>query len=168
MRYFITGFMGSGKTYLGGLWAAKHGLAFYDLDTLIEEEERMAVAAIFSERGEDYFREKEAAILRNTDKFENCIIACGGGTPCFFDNMDWMNRNGTTLFLDDDVENIYRHIILERELRPLLPATDEEGLKSFIRQKKSERLKFYEQAQIILHSEDLNPEGFNNIIDQLI
>jgi shikimate kinase len=165
MRYFITGFMGSGKTYLGCLWAAKHGLAFYDLDALIEEEERMAVAGIFKQRGEDYFREKEAAILRNTDRFHDCIIACGGGTPCFYDNIDWMNRNGVTIFLDAGVDDIYKHIMLEKELRPLLPDTDEEGIKNFIRLKKSERLHFYEQAQIILQDEDLTAEGFNTIVE---
>ena len=165
MRYFIIGFMGSGKTYLGGLWAAKHGLTFYDLDTLIEEEERMNVAEIFKRRGEDYFREKEAAVLRNTDRFHDCIIACGGGTPCFYDNIDWMNRNGVTIFLDAGVEAIYAHIMPQKALRPLLPDTDEEGLKNFIRLKKSERLHFYEQAQIILQDEDLTTEGFNTIIE---
>ena len=165
MRYFIIGFMGSGKTYLGSLWAAKYGLTFYDLDALIEEEERMAVAEIFKQRGEDYFREKEAAILRNTDRFHDCIIACGGGTPCFYDNIDWMNRNGVTIFLDADIDTIYKHIMLEKALRPLLPDTDEEGLKNFIRLKKSERLHFYEQAQIILQDEDLTPEGFNTIME---
>jgi shikimate kinase len=165
MRYFIIGFMGSGKTHLGGLWAAKHGLTFYDLDALIEEEERMPVAEIFKQRGEDYFREKEAAILRNTDRFHDCIIACGGGTPCFYDNIDWMNRNGVTIFLDAGVEDMYTHIMHEKALRPLLPDTDKEGLKNFIRLKKSERLHFYEQAQIILQDEDLTPEGFNTIIE---
>lgn len=164
MRYFLIGFMGSGKTYLGGIWAAQHGLAFYDLDTLIAEEERMNIPEIFATMGEDYFREKEAAILRNTDRFDDCIIACGGGTPCFYDNMNWMNRYGVTIFLDESDDNIYHRILREPALRPLLPTTEEEPLKNFIRLKKSERLQFYNRAQITLQSENLNAAGFTAFI----
>ncbi len=83
MRIFLTGFMGAGKSFLGKLWAEDNDMAFYDLDTLIEEEERTSIDKIFAEKGEGYFREREAAILRNTERFENAIIACGGGVPCF-------------------------------------------------------------------------------------
>ncbi|MCY7290920.1 MAG: shikimate kinase [Ferruginibacter sp.] len=118
MRIFLIGFMGAGKSFLGKLWADDNGIPFYDVDTLIEEEERMSISEIFSTFGEAYFREKEAAVLRNTDRFENAIIACGGGAPCYFDNMQWMNKNGITVFLNETEEQIYHHIKNDKKARP--------------------------------------------------
>ena len=164
MRYFLTGFPGSGKTRLGVLWAAKNGLQFYDLDILIEEEERKTVAEIFEAYGEGYFRELEAAMLRNTDRFENCIIACGGGTPCFFDNMQWMNRNGITVFLDQDEEIIFSHLRNDPKVRPLIADKDDGALKDYIIQERLSRLPFYRASTYTLKPDSLNAEGFEQII----
>ena len=161
MRIYLTGFMGAGKTFLGKLWAEDNSLSFFDLDLLIEDEERMSVEKIFSTYGEDYFREKEAAVLRNTDRFDDCIIACGGGTPCFFDNMQWMNKTGVTVFLHESPENIFHHIINEKKMRPLLKSQTAESLPVFIEEKLNERIPFYSQSKISLPSEHLNRNGFN-------
>ena len=167
MRIYLTGFMGAGKTFLGRLWAEDNSLRFFDLDVLIEAEERMSTEKIFSTYGEDYFREKEAAALRNTDRFDNCIIACGGGTPCFFDNMQWMNKTGITVFLDETAENIFHHIINEKKIRPLLKSQTAESLPEFIQQKLTERLPFYTQSNISLSADHLNRNGFNFILKQI-
>lgn len=163
MRIFLNGFMGAGKSFLGKLWAEDNGLPFYDLDRLIEEEERMSIEKIFLTYGENYFREKEAAVLRNTDRFTKCVIACGGGTPCFFDNILWMNKNGITVFLDEAPENIYHHIINDKQCRPLLKATPTETLMSLISEKLTERLPYYGQCKITLHPGQLNRNGFAEI-----
>lgn len=168
MRYFLTGFPGSGKTHLGSIWAAKNGLVFYDLDELIEEEERKSVAEIFAAYGEGYFRELEAAMLRNTDRFENCIIATGGGTPCFFDNMQWMLRYGTTIFLDQSEEAIFSNLKNNAGLRPLITATDDEGLRNFIRTEREKRLPFYTQSNYTITSQNLDEQGFQQFINQTI
>jgi shikimate kinase len=123
MRIFLIGFMGAGKSYLGKQWAEDNGMLFYDLDTLIEIEERKTIEKIFSENSEAYFRELEAAVLRNTERFDNAIIACGGGAACFFDNMHWMNKNGVTVFLNETIENIFHHLINDKKQRPLLLET---------------------------------------------
>ena len=167
MRIYLTGFMGAGKTFLGKLWAEDNSLIFFDLDLLIEDEERMSVEKIFSTYGEDYFREKEAAVLRNTDRFDDCIIACGGGTPCFFDNMQWMNKTGVTVFLNENTENIFHHIINEKMMRPLLKSQTAESLPVFIEEKLNERIPFYSQSKISLPSEHLNRNGFNFILNQI-
>ena len=167
MRIYLTGFMGAGKTFLGKLWAEDNSLSFFDLDLLIEDEERMSVEKIFSTYGEDYFREKEAAVLRNTDRFDDCIIACGGGTPCFFDNIQWMNKTGVTVFLNESPENIFHHIINEKKMRPLLKSQTAESLPVFIEEKLNERIPFYSQSKISLPSEHLNPNGFNFILNQI-
>jgi shikimate kinase len=163
MKIFLLGFMGSGKSYLGKLWAANNNLAFYDLDKLIEEEERMTIENIFSTKGEDYFREREAAILRNTERYENAIIACGGGTPCFFDNMHWMQKNGVTVFLNQSTDNILLYLINEKSHRPLIASYDRVALKNYIIKKLEERLPFYNRSNIILSSEQLNQNGFTFI-----
>ncbi len=165
MRIFLIGLPGSGKTYLGKLWAEDNGLLFYDLDELIEQEERMSVEKIFALNGEDYFREKEAAVLRNTDRFENCIVACGGGTPCFFDNAEWMNRNGVTVFLDEDRETILHHLLNDKKIRPLVQGKDAGELKQYLEFKYTERFPFFRRCQITLLPEQLNRTGFDHIIN---
>ncbi len=160
MKIFLIGFMGAGKSYLGKLWANDHKIPFYDLDSLIEEEERITIEEIFSTYGEDYFREKEAAALRNTDKLENAIIACGGGTACYFDNMQWMNKNGTTVFLNETEENIYKHLRNDKKVRPLIIEQDEGGIQSFIKNKLAARISHYNESQVILPSHQLNEDGF--------
>ena len=155
--------MGAGKSFLGKLWGEMHAIPFYDLDTLIEEEERKTVENIFEVFGEDYFREREAAVLRNTDRFENCIIACGGGTPCFFDNMHWMNKTGVTVFLNETERNIYDHLKKDDKVRPLINNLDEETLQLFIKNKLQSRIAFYNQSRIVLQSDQLNKEGFSII-----
>lgn len=160
MKIFLIGFMGSGKSYLGKLWADANQLPFYDLDYLIEEDERMTVDKIFATYGEDYFREKEAAALRNTDRFTNSIIACGGGTPCYFDNMHWMNKNGVTVFLNETEDNIYKNVQNDKKVRPLTLGQDEKNLRSFITNKLKDRFTFYNQSKITLLSHQLSEEGF--------
>lgn len=159
--------MGSGKSFLGKLWAEDNAIPFYDLDLLIEQEERMTIEKIFSTYGEDYFREKEAAVLRNTDRFENGIIACGGGTPCYFDNMQWMNKNGITVFLNETVLQIHHHIMNDKKVRPLIYAQDPATLLTFIENKLQVRKPFYEQCQLMLKPDQLNRNGFS-IIETLL
>ncbi len=163
MRIFLTGLPGSGKTFLGKLWAEANALSFYDLDALIEEDERMPVEKIFAEKGREYFREREAAVLRNTDRVDNCIIACGGGTPCFFDNMNWMNRNGVSVFLDDTHESIFYHLLRDKKQRPLVPK-DPRFIRNFITKLAAERKPFYDQCTVILSREYLNSSGFDHIL----
>ena len=163
MKIFLIGFMGAGKSFLGKMWGEAHSIPFFDLDTLIEEEERSTVEKIFATFGEDYFREKEAAALRNTDKLENAIIACGGGTACYFDNMQWMNKNGITVFLNETEENIYQHIKADKKVRPLIIDQDEISIKSFIKDKLGARISHYNESQILLQSNQLNKNGFGVI-----
>ena len=160
MRIFLIGFMGSGKSFLGKIWGEVHSIPFFDLDELIEEEERSTVENIFATFGEDYFREREAAVLRNTDRFENCIIACGGGTPCYFDNMQWMNKNGATVFLNESEINIYNHLKNDKKIRPLIISQDDKSLQAFIKNKLQQRIPFYKECRLVLTSDQLNKDGF--------
>jgi len=161
---FLIGFMGSGKTYWGKLWAAQIGLQFFDLDELIEAEQQKSVAAIFEQDGEAFFRQRETAVLKTFNQKANCIVACGGGTPCFNDNMQWMNENGTTVYLEATPDDILKRVITEQEKRPLIKDLSPEDLKSFIEKKLSERAIFYRRAKVILPVTAISETTINKIL----
>lgn len=142
--------MGSGKTHWGKLWAAKNGMQFFDLDELIEQDEKKTIAEIFIQKGEPYFRQKETDILKATVQKENCIVACGGGTPCFNNNIQWMNENGITVYFLANSSDIFNRVILEQKKRPLIKNLSPEELLIFIENTLIEREQFYLKAKMIL------------------
>ena len=164
-KIFLIGFMGSGKSYWGKLWAAQSDLPFFDLDEVIEEQEGKTVAAIFEQNGEAYFRQKETDTLQKFLQQEHCIIACGGGTACFNNNMQWMNANGTTVYLLATADEILKRVITEQEKRPLIKDFSAEDLLLFIENKIQERTLYYKQAKIILPVATIQSNTINTIIN---
>ena len=149
--------MGSGKTTFGKKLAAKFGLQFIDLDEAIVLHNKLktgevkTIAQIISKEGFDYFRKAESETLRSLD-LENKVVATGGGTPCYFDNMRWMKENGTVVFLEIEEKILFSRLKkTDLSQRPLLKDFDEEGLKNFISEKLSERLQTYLQAHIVFN-----------------
>ncbi len=155
--------MGTGKTHWGKLWALQAGYSFVDLDAEIEKETGVSVADIFAGKGEDYFRQREATILRQMLGKEKTIIACGGGAPCFFNNMKWMNTNGTTVLLNAGPGFILQNIKKQTGTRPLLSGMSDEEIVSFIKTKLVERAFFYNQAHIITNAEHPGKHTFDEI-----
>lgn len=166
MRIFLNGFMGSGKSYWGKLWAEKAGMSYFDLDDVIEKQEGMSVESIFEKKGENYFREKESALLRTMDNQEDCIISCGGGTPCFDGNMQWMNENGITVYLQANPVKLIENIMLEIDKRPLLKKINKGEMLFFVEQKLKERDPFYTQAKITLSVKELEVSSIHDIIQK--
>ena len=163
-KIFLIGFMGSGKTYWGKIWAQKKGLDFYDLDEIIEEKEGRSIATIFEKEGEDYFRKIETEALHTFSEKDNCIIACGGGAACFNDNIRWMNENGTTVYLAASPQYILSRVKEEEKgKRPLINKLNEAELLFFIEQKLKERELFYKQAKIILPVTELNENSLSTL-----
>ena len=119
-RIIIIGYMGSGKTTVGRALAKELNLTFYDLDWYIESRMRKTVKQLFDEMGEEGFRKIEHNMLHEVAEFEDTVISCGGGTPCFFDNMDYMNRQGETVYLKATPEVLYGHLKMGKTVRPLL------------------------------------------------
>lgn len=163
-RIFLIGFMGTGKTHWGSLWAARHRYTFIDLDSEIEKAEQSSVIDIFEKRGEDYFRQKEAIMLRSMDQHEDTIIACGGGTPCFFDNITWMNNNGTTVLLSATSAFILKNILAQNGKRPLVKNLNEAELIFYIEQKLKERAAYYELAHVKLTAESITDTSIDQYI----
>ncbi|MEP7108404.1 MAG: shikimate kinase [Ferruginibacter sp.] len=123
--FFLIGFMGSGKTHWGKIWAAENQLSFVDLDEIIESKAKKTIPEIFEKSGEDHFRKLEAKALRTCAGLQNTIVACGGGTPCFFENMQWMNDHGITIYLSCTTAEILHRVLSEPEKRPLIKKINE-------------------------------------------
>ena len=110
-RIILVGYMGSGKTTVGKALSKETGMMFYDLDWYIESRMRKTVSEIFAERGEEAFRKLEYNMLHEVAEFEDVIISCGGGTPCFFDNMDYLNQQGEVVYLKASPDTLYKHLL---------------------------------------------------------
>ncbi len=145
-RILLVGFMAAGKTTLGKALAKDLGLQFVDLDLYIESRYHATVSQIFAERGEEGFRQIERNMLHEVAEFEDVIIATGGGTPCFFDNMEYMNAQGTTVFLDASVDVIFTRLTIARTQRPLVAGKTDEELRSYITETLNRRLPYYSRA----------------------
>lgn len=154
-RIFLVGYMGAGKTTLGKAFAREMGLNFVDLDWHIEERFHKTVQQLFSERGEEGFRELERKMLHEVADFENVVVSTGGGTPCFFDNMEYMNRCGDTVFLEVDPAVLFRRLRVARQQRPLLANKSDEELICFICEALQKRYPFYSKAKYRFKADEL-------------
>ena len=152
-RIIILGYMGAGKTTLGHALSKVLDMPFYDLDWYIESRMRKTVSQIFEERGEEGFRTIERNMLHEVAEFENVIISCGGGTPCFFDNMEYINQQGETVYLSATPEILYQHLQMGKKERPLLKGKSEEELKMFMQTQLNDRNVYYNQAKRIFRVE---------------
>lgn len=146
-RIIIIGYMGAGKTTVGKALAKQLGLQFYDLDWYIESRMRKTIKQIFDERGEEGFRQMEKSMLHEAAEFEDVVISCGGGTPCFFDNMDYMNEQGETVYLKASPDVLYGHLKMGKTVRPLLLNKTPEEVQMFIREQLQKREPFYSKAK---------------------
>lgn len=162
MKIFLIGFMGSGKTHWGNLLSAKLHLPFRDLDSVIVEREKKTVSEIFSDKGEEYFRYMEKEVLEEiVREHESFILSCGGGTPCFFNNIEFMKKSGKVIWLNTSIDVLKERLVKEKMSRPLIRDIDDDELKRYISRKLSERKLYYEQADLMVNEECVS-------LDQLI
>lgn len=155
IRIFLTGYMGAGKTTLGKALARHLGLSFIDLDWYIEERFHKSVGELFAERGEAGFRELERGMLREAGEFEDVVVSTGGGAPCFFDNMDYMNRMGQTVFLDVRPDVLFRRLRIAKQQRPILQGKADDELLAFIEEALARRAPFYTQSRYRFCADEL-------------
>ena len=132
---------------MGKAFAREMKVPFIDLDWYIEERFHKTIRELFAERGEASFRELERNMLHEVGEFEDVIISTGGGTPCFFDNMEYMNARGQTVFLDVDVEILFRRLRIAKRQRPILQGKSDDELRAFIVEALEKRAPFYSQAR---------------------
>jgi shikimate kinase len=149
-RIILIGYMGAGKTTLGKALARVTKRPFYDLDQYIESRTHKTIPQIFAEKGETGFREVEKNMLHEVAEFEDVIISCGGGTPCFSDNMDYLNQQGETVFLRATPEVLKEHLLMGKTQRPLIQGKSPDELIGFIEENLQKRLPFYSKAKHII------------------
>lgn len=149
-RIILIGYMGAGKTTIGRTLAKELALEFYDLDWYIENRQCKRIPDLFAERGEEGFRDIERKMLLEAIEFEDIVLSCGGGTPCFFDNMARMNERGTTVYLHASPQVLRQHLLMAKSRRPLIEGKTPEQLTDFIQQSLAQREPFYNQAQITI------------------
>jgi shikimate kinase len=167
MRVFLIGFMGCGKSHVGKQLSARTGWQFVDLDNRIEMQEQFSIADIFNAVGETAFRIIEQAALHDMAQFDPIIVSCGGGTPCFFDNMDWMNQNGTTVYLQTPVSVLVERLRPNQAKRPLLQGLNDAALYAFVAAKLSERSPFYERAKIVYPVSQVREDVVSGLLERL-
>ena len=177
MIVFLIGFMGSGKSFYAKGLSEHLDVPFVDLDQFIEEQQAISISEIFEKMGESAFRTLESLALqqvyedllsRTTEKQDKNgilgIISCGGGTPCFNQNLEWMNKHGLTIWINPAEAIIWERLIKERQTRPLIANLTEDELRDFIHQKLIERKPYYEKAQSVINQPDLTISEFVNTI----
>ncbi|MCD7977991.1 MAG: shikimate kinase [Tannerellaceae bacterium] len=157
-RIFLIGYMGAGKTTVGKNLAERMGLSFIDLDCYIENRYHKTVRQIFDEKGEEAFREIERSVLQEVALFENVLVSTGGGAPVYFDNMEFMNAKGTTVYLQVSVEELANRLELCKHTRPVLKDRCGEELKAFIAENLYKREPFYKKAAIVFNAENMLTE----------
>lgn len=146
-RIILVGYMGSGKTTVGKALAETLGLSFYDLDWCVESRYHRTVPQLFAERGEEGFRELERRLLHEVGEFEDIVLSCGGGTPCFFDNMDYIVQQSQCVYLKATPATLAAHLRMGKVERPLIKGKSPEELETYIADMLKMREPYYERAQ---------------------
>lgn len=166
-RIYLVGYMGAGKTTAAKRIAKRLGWEMVDTDALFEEKYKISVDDFFQKYDEQLYRKLESEILKNTELLENTVISTGGGTACFFDNMDWMNQHGLTVFMRISPESAVDRVLHSRHKRPLTRGKTEEELMEYVSWHYAQRLPFYERAKITVKSEDFDLDGLMERINLL-
>ena len=156
MRIFLIGFMGSGKTHWGRILSAETRMPYFDLDEVITAGDKKTVQQIFHDDGEEYFRNREQEVLQAlAEDHQSVIISTGGGTPCFFNNIEFMKQQGTVVWLNTSVEVLLERLLKQKHSRPLIRNISDPDLKSYIIKKLQDRKMYYEQADVMLNEETI-------------
>jgi shikimate kinase len=159
MNLYLIGLPGSGKTTLGEKLAKLLTLDLVDTDAEIVREEGVTIETIFKTRGEEYFRKKEQTLLHRISQNDGQLISTGGGMPCFFDNIEYMNQHGISVFIDVPPEVIQQRLITQRhQNRPMLENKTDEQVLTFLQQKYQERLPFYSKASLTIRGINITAE----------
>ena len=166
MKIVLLGYMASGKSAVGKGLTKKINIQFIDLDSFIEEREQLSIVQIFETKGEIYFRKKEGEYLQELLNLkENSVISLGGGTPCYGNNMEFIQNKSTSFYLKASIDTIFSRLKNETSQRPLVAAIGSENLKEYIAKHLFERAPYYEGAN---HTILVNDKNLNQIVDEML
>jgi len=156
MVIYIIGFMGCGKSTSGKLLAQHLHYEFIDLDILFQTKFKMNIPAYFEKFGEEAFRKSEYELLREIDITKNLVVATGGGTPCFSDNMEYLKSTGITVYLQLTPALLYKRLASSHTVRPLVTGKKPDELKAWIEDSVKERTVYYKKAHVIIDARNLS------------
>jgi shikimate kinase len=163
---FLTGQMGSGKSYLGKKIAAKLDLEFIDTDAIISDKEQKSITEIFETEGESVFRSMEQNLLNELINLTTpAVIATGGGFPCFNTNADIMHQKGLVIHLKASENLLKENLREDTNHRPLLQK-EELDIITFLKKQYTSRKSHYEKAHILVSLNSRN-DGYEHLIDRL-
>lgn len=166
MKIVLLGYMGSGKSTVAKLLASRLNLQPIDLDDYIAEQEKMGIPSIFASRGEIYFRLRESEYLKDILHQErDLVLALGGGTPCYANNMDLIRQNAESFYLKAGIPTLVERLLREKEQRPLIASFDDEKLEEFVAKHLFERRNFYDQAT---HSVSIDGKKVDEIVEEIL
>lgn len=165
MRIYLIGYMGCGKSTMGKRLSKHLGLQFIDMDHYIEKRNCKTVPQLFEEYGEEGFRQRERKALEELAEFTNVVIATGGGAPCFFDNIDLMNRTGKTIYLNIHPKILAGRLLKSKTERPLIKGKSREELVEFIDETLRKRNEFYKQANYEITRPDVDLDEVAEMIN---
>ena len=154
MRIYLIGYMYSGKTTIGHKLAQRLGYRWADLDQVLETTFHTTIPIFFKRYGEEAFRKIEQKLLHDTAQQDDIVISTGGGTPCHFDNMQWINHHGTSVYFDVSPETLLRRAAQSKKVRPVLAGMTTDGRNEYIRQQLATRMPYYQKAQIVFPADD--------------
>jgi len=156
MLIYLIGYMGSGKSTIGKKLAARLGYDFIDLDKMIEHKYKISIPDLFSRYDEGAFRKLEKETLHETFKLKSKVISTGGGTPCFYNNMDLINKNGLSVYLKMHPKSLYERLIKSKKKRPLIADKPPDEILNHITKHLSEREFYYNQSKMTFKGENLD------------
>ncbi len=168
MNIYLIGLPGSGKSTLGKELARLLHYQFTDTDTELERSENKTIEAIFELHGEDYFRKAEQATLFRVSKNNNQVISTGGGLPCFFNNMRFINENGISVYIDVPIETLTARITNSHgNIRPMVKNKSKAEVIEFLTAKKNERGIFYDQAKIKVSGSNITLKDISKFLEKI-
>lgn len=167
-KIFLIGYMGSGKSTAGTKLATKLDYEFIDMDTFIETEYQLTIPEIFATKGEKEFRAMEHNALKKLIEKKNLIIACGGGTPCYYNNMELMNNSGITVYLKMSADSLVSRLMNAKDKRPLIANKTETELRAFVNRQLEKREDAYHQAQFTVKGKDLNLDELCSFVKEQV
>lgn len=167
MKIFLIGYMGSGKTKTGRILAGKLGYEFLDTDQLIEDQQKMSISAIFNLYGEEKFRILEKEALSSIQGQTDCVISTGGGLPCHFENMKWMNANGLTIYLRISEGMLVQRLSNDNDQRPLLKGLSKIELSHKVHEQLKQRESYYDQATITFDASNMDIKSLLEDLEKL-
>ncbi|MBI3502834.1 MAG: AAA family ATPase [Bacteroidetes bacterium] len=168
MKIFLIGYMGSGKSTVGKKLSCKLNLDFIDFDNYIENQTGKTISEIFEKDGEEKFRSMEHEYLKEIFKKENAVTSLGGGTPCFNNTIELINRNGISIYIEMTVDALVQRLIKARKKRPLIEGMNEVDLKFFIEANLEKRLPFYKQAKYTVEAKNKNSDELADEIKKIV